>query len=65
VRRDEPPLPVVDQDVRVGVQRHALPRMAELRRQVCHRDTTRDLETRVAVPQIMRMEPRDPPFRTP
>jgi hypothetical protein len=52
-------LPFVDQNVRVGVQRHRLLRVSELRRQVGNRDALGDLHARVAVPEVVRVEVRD------
>ena len=51
---------VLDQNVRVGVQRERLPRVSELRRHLRHRDAAADLHGRVAVTEIMRVAVGDP-----
>jgi hypothetical protein len=48
--------------MRVGVERDAVLGVAELRGEIRHRHPTRDLDTRVAVPQIVGMEPGDAPM---
>jgi hypothetical protein len=51
---------LVEEDVRVDVERHALTRVSELRQELRHRHAASDLHRRVAAPKVMRVIVRDP-----